>query len=149
MTTPIEGSINMAEEVIQEQQVEKTYTQAELEAYVSRAIGEYSKKAKEKAAKSTDQRVAELEAELARRDNLDATRSAMKASGIPESLEALFTGDNYEAKIETFSKWQTEYNEAAQKASIANTEPIRMSTSDPKAKPARRSLDQIASTINN
>lgn len=132
-----------------EQNVEKTYSQAELESAISTAVNNAVKKAKEKASKTTDERVAELEAEIARRDNLDLTRKSMREAGIHESLEPLFTGENYEEKIKVFNEWYASAIDSAVKDKISSSTPIHLANSDVKATSKPKTLAERQAMFDN
>lgn len=134
LITPHSASEAEGEATVEGEATSKQYTQAEVDALVQKAVNGAVDKAKAKANKSSEDRIAELEKELARRDNQDYCRSKMTEAGIDSSLVSLIYAGSNEAsdeKLKTLSDWYAGAVEAAVKEKLKEAKPISMKSSDP------------------
>lgn len=132
------------------QEPEKAYTQKEVDAAVARAITDYAKKSKSKVDKTSEDRISALEAEIARRDNMEYARKQIDAQSLPPVLAELFYSDSEEStdsRIEIFYNWYKEAIDKAVEEKLKGATPITTAPTSTQGI-ARKSLSDLQSTYN-
>lgn len=129
----------------------EVFTAEEVQSQISKAVNGAVQKAKEKASKSSEERIAELEATLALRDRQDYARTKMAEAHIDPAFASFFNGKDNEAidqQIESFSTaWKTAIDSAV-KEELSKVSGPRMKPSEPDSGKGRRTLAQINESLN-